>query len=190
MYYLSGAVRPEIEHPNLGWMVTPLMGNRVGNGRVWAADTGNFTRPDLYDTPRYLSWLQSMPLGSCLFATAPDVVGDADETWERSRDVLPLIRELGIPAALVAQDGLESVDWDSIDCLFIGGTTGWKLGWEAHRWVQEARERDKWAHVGRVNSWRRCAKASRWGCDSVDGTYLTFGPDTNTPKLLGWLDKL
>jgi hypothetical protein len=26
------------------------------------------------------------------------------------------------------------------------------------------------------------------GCHSVDGTYLTFGPDTNLPKLLGWLD--
>lgn len=26
------------------------------------------------------------------------------------------------------------------------------------------------------------------GCDSVDGTYLTFGPDVNLPRLLGWLD--
>ena len=28
------------------------------------------------------------------------------------------------------------------------------------------------------------------GCDSVDGTYLAFGPDVNTPKLVGWLKSL
>ena len=26
------------------------------------------------------------------------------------------------------------------------------------------------------------------GCDSVDGTYLTFGPDVNLPRLLDWLE--
>jgi hypothetical protein len=29
-----------------------------------------------------------------------------------------------------------------------------------------------------------------WGCDSVDGTYLTFGPRINLPKLLRWLAEL
>ena len=29
--------------------------------------------------------------------------------------------------------------------------------------------------------------ARRIGIDSVDGTYLTFGPSTNLPKLLGWV---
>lgn len=28
------------------------------------------------------------------------------------------------------------------------------------------------------------------GCDSADGTYLAYGPDTNLPKLETWLRKL
>jgi hypothetical protein len=45
--------------------------------------------------------------------------------------VLPKIRALGVPAALVAQDGLEDmidkIPWDSFDVLFIGGSTAFKL---------------------------------------------------------------
>jgi hypothetical protein len=32
--------------------------------------------------------------------------------------------------------------------------------------------------------------AVRMGCDSVDGTYLAFGPDRNLPTLLSWLREL
>jgi hypothetical protein len=28
------------------------------------------------------------------------------------------------------------------------------------------------------------------GCDSADGTYLTFGPLINLPKLKGWITNL
>jgi hypothetical protein len=27
------------------------------------------------------------------------------------------------------------------------------------------------------------------GCDSADGTFLTFGPDVNLPRLLAWLER-
>lgn len=46
---------------------------------------------------------------------------------------------------------------------------------------------DRWVHMGRVNSKKRLDTARAMGCDSVDGTYLTFGPDTNLPRLLSWL---
>jgi hypothetical protein len=29
--------------------------------------------------------------------------------------------------------------------------------------------------------------AKRMGCDSADGTFLTYGPDVNLPRLLSWL---
>jgi hypothetical protein len=45
-------------------------------------------------------------------------------------------------------------------------------------------------HCGRVNSWKRLAYAESIGCTSADGTYLTFGPEINLPKLLGWHDRL
>jgi hypothetical protein len=49
----------------------------------------------------------------------------------------------------------------------------------AHRLGAETKRRGKWLHMGRVNSARRFAIAELMGCDSVDGTYLTYGPDTN-----------
>ena len=54
--------------------------------------------------------------------------------------------------------------------------------------VAEAKERGKWAHMGRVNSMRRYDYARGIGCDSADGTYLTFGPTVNLPKVLKWID--
>jgi len=53
--------------------------------------------------------------------------------------------------------------------------------------IAEAKRRGKWAHMGRVNGRSRLLAAVGAGCDSVDGTYLAFGPDTNLPKLLRWL---
>ena len=40
--------------------------------------------------------------------------------------------------------------------------------------------------MGRVNSERRWRYADAIGVDSCDRTFLTFGPDTNLPKLLAW----
>ena len=90
--------------------------------------------------------------------------------------------------ALVAQDGLtiDACPWADIDALFIGGTTAWKLGPQARALVAVAKMRGKHIHMGRVNSERRYRYAAAIGCDSADGTYLTFGPDRNLPNLLAW----
>lgn len=131
MIYLSGAIRPEAAGTaGLGWLLTPNMGNRVPETGWWGADNGCFTQPKTYSDERFLGWLQDRApqRDRCLFATAPDVVGDAAATLERSLPMLAKIRELGFPAALVAQDGLESLEipWSSFDVLFIGGSTEWK----------------------------------------------------------------
>jgi len=44
--------------------------------------------------------------------------------------------------------------------------------------------------MGRVNSEIRTLTMHADGFDSVDGTYLKYGPDENWPKLNRWLDKL
>jgi hypothetical protein len=41
--------------------------------------------------------------------------------------------------------------------------------------------------MGRVNSERRYRYAYAIGCDTADGTFLTFGPDTNIRRLRAWL---
>jgi len=159
---------------------------------LWAADNGCFKQPDI-DPEKYLDWLYSLKpfQETCLFATAPDVVGDALETWERSKNVLPAIRALGFPAAFVAQDGIEhwsAIPWDSFDCLFIGGTTEWKLSSDAFWLCREALKNGKWVHMGRVNSFRRILIARFAGCHSTDGTQLAFAPDKRYDQLKKWLD--
>jgi len=160
---------------------------------LWAADTGCFKHPDGFDRAKYLAWLDGKRefVNNCLFATAPDIVGDAEETWRRSEPVLPLIRELGYPAALVAQDGIEdmSIEWDAFDALFIGGTTEWKLSEVALQLVAAANARGKHTHMGRVNSWKRLRLAALAGCDSTDGTRGVYAPTKALPEILGWLRK-
>lgn len=204
----------------IGYIDTPAQGNvRPPGVPIWCADNGCFGKGYPGDE-MWLQWLaeNAGDVERSLFATAPDVVGDAAQTLERSRPWLPEIRQLGYPAAYVAQNGQEDLEvpWDEFDCLFLGGSkecvpcgyvfredrkpdrrepcphcglllTEWKLGLQARLLVLDARLAGKWVHMGRVNSKLRYDYAKSIGCDSVDGTYLTFGPSKNLPKLLSWL---
>lgn len=187
-------------HRHLGLLVTPASGlqAQIGRYRLWAADNGCFAetpaRP--FRPAAFLRWLAALPREGCLFAVAPDVVGDAAATLARSQPMLPRIRDLGFPVAVVAQDGLEHIDragdldWTGFDALFIGGSTEWKLSQAAADLARRARDRGLWTHMGRVNSYRRLRAAASTGFDSVDGTYLAYGPQVNGPRLMDWLDRL
>ena len=193
MRYLSGAVRESVmtAHPSLGVILTPMMGNSPDLRCVaWAADTGCYAQPERHSDEGYLDWLDKRPRETCLFATGPDVVADAQATWERSRRMLPQIRELGYNAALVIQNGIEfmNVSWDSFDAVFIGGTTEWKLGLAAYEFGLEAKAHGKYLHWGRVNSLRRMFMARKAHADSADGTYIAFAPDLLLPRVCRWLD--
>lgn len=179
----------------MGLMLTPAAGTGhkdIVQTAPHAYDTGCYTQGDRFHLAAYLDWLDRMGgRDTCLFATAPDVVGDAAATWERSAPVLPELRRRGWRAALVAQDGLEHlpVAWETFDCLFIGGSTEWKLGRAAADLVRQARERGKWCHMGRVNSGRRLLYATRIGCQSSDGTYMAFNPSEAISRMGRWLGR-
>lgn len=199
--YYSGAVRQELLDRNrndLGVLLTPNSTTQQPDIAFvpWAADNGCFTQPKTYSDARYLGWLRRMVDDghgeSCGFAPAPDVVGDAAATLRRSLPMLPAIRECGVPAALVGQDGLENlvVPWDEFDVLFLGGSDAWKLGAGARALTAEAKRRGKLVHMGRVNSLKRLAYAHEIGCDSADGTFIKFGPTANSYALGRWLDEI
>lgn len=185
----------------LGYIDTPLQGNKRPAGVTWCADNGCYNEAT-FDIDRWWGWLEknSHDAATCVFATAPDVVGSHEQTVKRSLPWLQRIRDLGYPAAFVAQDGSQpdNVPWDKFDALFLGGTNDFKLGPDARALIPEAKKRGKWVHVGRVNSRKRyLAFASPLlsggfgdgkGCDSCDGTYLVFGPSINLPKLLSWIE--
>lgn len=201
VYLTGGGVNPKTlpvlaRHPMVGVLTQPASLHRsyVAPFPVWAADNGCFTKGESFVLADYLRWLASFRdlAPRCAFATAPDVVCDAAATWRRSAPVFAQLRALGFKAALVAQNGIEAVDvaWGEFDALFLGGDTEWKLSRHARAITAEAKRRGKWVHMGRVNSMRRLEIAADFGCDSVDWNYLGFGPDTNLPKMLGWLDAL
>jgi hypothetical protein len=176
-------------------MLQPGMGNLPPEGQPWAADNGRFSRPKMYSDEGYLRWLDARPgRERCLFATAPDVVGDAAATLALSRPMFGPIRALGYPVAFVGQDGMEAipVPWDDFDVLFLGGTTAWKLSWGAAVLAREAKDHGKWVHMGRVNSLKRMRIAKAFGCDSADGTYLRFrrtkGSGVGEAEIRSWVE--
>ncbi|MFG3438400.1 hypothetical protein ACGF0J_14245 [Nonomuraea sp. NPDC047897] len=195
MLYLAppstARIREHIHGGRLGAIVTPSSGNRVPEEGWWAADSGIFGSSYVGDEA-YMRWLEERAefAGRCLFATAPDVVGNAFATINRSYPFLQRIREMGYPVALVAQDYMEFCnwwDWDDFDCLFVGGSTAWKLSPAAAVLARTAAAAGLWVHVGRVNSLKRLRYAARvMDADSADGTLLTNGPDAHLPAVLGW----
>jgi hypothetical protein len=205
VFYLSPystILAADLDDHRVGLLITPQSHrpNQYGvAGFVWAADNGCFTLGDRFELGEYLEWLDTFceaEREACLFATAPDVVGDWSATLERSTAVderfgcspLEAIRWLGYPAAIVLQDGatVDSVPWSEIDAVFVGGSTEWKLSPAAAELMAEAEARGKWAHMGRVNSRKRTLLAAELGAHSADGTYIVFGPTTNGPKLARW----
>ena len=134
---------------------------------------------------RFLRMVDALSgLPGCLFVVCPDIVGDAGLTSLLFEEYAPLLWRHGLPPAYVLQEpGVEYdrwwIPWGSIGALFIGGaTTEFKLGPEVEAIVAEARQRDIWVHMGRVNSLRRLAYAASIGCDSIDGTQWVRFRDT------------
>jgi hypothetical protein len=173
----------------LGCIDTVAQGNRRPPGVTWALDNGAYS--DRFDEANWWRYAQANAGDpGCLFAVAPDVVGDALATLARSGLWITPLRELGYRVAYVAQNGIEEtgVPWHALDVLFVGGTTGFKLGaYVRDELIPEARDRGVWVHVGRVNSERRWRYFTALGVDSCDGTILTRGPDVNLRRVEAWL---
>lgn len=166
-------------------MVTPDEGKAPVGGVPWALDNGCFSAR--WSPERWLATLarhQDQP--GCLFAVVPDLVADARATNSMWCRWMHAVLRYGYRAAYVLQDGCQGIPLGA-SVAFIGGSTDWKLGPEARALVAHAKERRLWVHMGRVNSQRRLQYAAAIGCDSVDGTFLAFGPDTNLPRLKRYL---
>lgn len=197
--------------------------------RHWAADNGCFSRGGAFNEVEWLRMLDRAVTTidgaheTVLFAVAPDVYdpaagrGDWRATIDRSLPVFSKIQDLGIPAAMVFQDGLEEhleeVPWDEFDVAFIGGGDAFKLGHPtkkvggnphymivdgqaseaSRRWarlIHECFVHDKPIHVGRVNSHIRLCFSIEAGADSVDGTFIAFGGQKNLGRIRQWYARL
>lgn len=175
------------EHPNLGRLIQPRHYGGEWDG-AWAADNDCFQAFDRKAYLKMLAHLTEAKNDRLLFVTAPDVVGDSTATLAYFHAYEPMLHDLELPVAFVAQDGLsiEATPWDCLEALFLGGTTEWKMGFQAARLAREAKQRGKWVHMGRVNSDRRVKYAQSIGCDSIDGTKFSKFADTYIPAYLSW----
>jgi hypothetical protein len=154
-------------------LLTPLTRFRPQKPeQSFAIDNGAFAGFDRQSFERLLD--REYPRRElCRWVALPDVVGSARRTleaFEYWRERVP-----GWKVALVAQDGQEHlpIPWDSVDAIFIGGSTGWKLGTYAADVIRTAKIVGKWVHVGRVNTPGRFEYFQELGADSIDGTGLS-----------------
>lgn len=195
MILVSGAtatVGQYLPHPHLGYLLTPRIARpkNVALARrsgCWAADNSAFSN---FDPARFCGFLETISrVPGCLWVTCPDVVGDGGATLAKYRVWEPVVTEVGLPVAFVAQDGSEDLDlpWSRMACLFVGGSTAWKLSQASRDLIGEAKRRRKWVHVGRVNSLKRIRWCVECGADSFDGSGFGMFPAANIPKGLRWV---
>lgn len=183
--------------PGLGILLTPAAGNAVSWARrlglPWACDNAAFSGfdPDAYAAMVgrvFLRLATNSTLTRPLWITAPDVPFDSAATRRIFDDWEPFLAARDLPIAFVAQDGTtpSDVPWEKVSCLFLGGSTAWKLSDPAQALTCAAKARDKLVHMGRVNSRRRLLLAASWGVDSIDGSGFSRFPDATIPRALGW----
>lgn len=157
----------------VGMFKTPLSGYgfpRLSKiGMPLALDNGCYSG---FDERKFRKMLDDAKTVDCdiLWVACPDVVGDAKATntlFQQWRDTLT-----GFNVAYVGQDGAEDLDipFNAFDCLFIGGSTEWKLSESARTVIAEAKHLGKVVHVGRVNSEKRLRYCHQLGVDTVDGS--------------------
>ena len=195
MIYLSGAVyKPILTWEHGGIVLTPEMGNCPNlEGVTWLADNGCYTAGARFSTDKWLQFLWKWrDQGHCVMAVAPDVPFDMGATLKRSIPLFPLIRRYGYPIGLAIQNGIEHchISWEEFDAVFIAGDKAFKTSRIAREICDEAKRQGKHVHIARRNSYKALQEAQGMQADTVDGTYLAFGPDKNWPKLQKWFTQL
>lgn len=193
-WQVAGEVRDDI-----GNLLTPQEGSAriVCSWSYHGLDNGCYSKVIPFNALKWYTWVRSHVKyaamgGTCLFSVAPDVVGDAYKTFNRSLVWLPVLRKLGYKAAFATQDGLTQalLPWDWFDVLFVGGTNAWKLSDASWAIVREAKRRGKYVHVGRVNTLARLRMCADNAVDSVDGNMMKYASDRNWWKLVSMLDTI
>jgi hypothetical protein len=162
---------------DFGILATPGMygiPSGIKDGMKWAADNQAFTKG--FNPDKFFPWLEKMSeyKSTCLFVVCPDVVGNAVETLSLFQQYQSSFG--GWPVAFVAQDGMENLEFPASQlwqCLFIGGSTVWKMSAAAIDCIHRAQSIGKHIHIGRVNWLRRyehfasLENSERFTCDGT-----------------------
>lgn len=197
IYYtsLSSSYFDLISEKNyLGAIIGPIHGYKLRPEWDVIADNGCFSNKWKEDT--WYQWISNFNEKGVhpRFVVCPDVVdlSGENETHPETLDLwnywAPKIRKLGHSPAFVLQRGAKYNNLPSdAEYLFIGGDTEFKLGKDVEK-ICEVFSDKLWIHMGRVNSKKRLNLAKSWGCKSADGTFLSFAPKNNVPRLIKWFE--
>lgn len=173
----------------VGDFISPRARQLVGKTPVWAADNDAFSG---FNPDRYRRMLDAIvkAKGNPMFVTVPDVVCNHPRTLDLWYEWSAEIRQRGLPAAFVLQNGCEDhwhywhaghaeeFPFETVDAFFIGGDTEFKFSEPVREIVSAANLHGKWVHMGRVNSIKRMTYAKNIGCDSCDGSGMARFPST------------
>lgn len=178
---------------HLGILLSPACGNgierTISSGLPWAIDNGAFSGFDAEAYMKLVAKCEGHQRHGLRWVTAPDVVGDHDATLALFDQWGMYLMRRHLPIAFVAQDGCTRGDipWDYIECLFIGGTTEWKLSQHVVTLILVAKMKCIPVHVGRVNSRKRIRWCFDQGVASVDGTSMSRFSETYLPKFTAYI---
>ena len=182
MIYLAPNNAPKSEQ-HFGLLIS-LNSQRAIEKPVWAMDNGRFGAKGVNSNWTDDKWFKMLKKyqpynATCKFCVVPDVPYNAKETLAIFPKYASVVRSFGYPVAICTQDGMTpaDIDWEAIGAIFIGGSDEHKMGQEAISILLEAKRRDKWTHVGRVNGAVKIMQ-KLWFVDSVDGTTLAIEKST------------
>jgi hypothetical protein len=186
-----------IPHDYLGKYVTPKSHSNtkaldliLTQGCTWGADNDCYIG---FDESKYIKMIERLPRVDTLkYITMPDVVGNHEKTIVLFEEWHKKLHKEKLPIAFVLQDGctVKDVPFDKTKAIFIGGTTEYKLSETVRNIVEIAKKKNKWVHMGRVNSIKRITYARSIGVDSFDGTSFSMFANTYIPKTLELLKKI
>jgi len=194
---LSQGKLDAVKHKDyIGLIMTPRtwhMAKLEKHELLWAGDNDCYSGK--FNPAVFTKWLQDNVEWSkrCLFVACPDVIYDAKATLRLFNKWHDIIRGFGYPTAIVLQDGMteDQIKELDVEAVFLGGSTDWKMGQEALKLLNIAKELGLYRHIGRVNSLKRLRHFIGFA-DSFDGTDYVFRPILATKMyipFLMWLEK-
>jgi|DEB0MinimDraft_6_1074348.scaffolds.fasta_scaffold66030_2 hypothetical protein len=159
---------------------TPLTQYKTNKNLNYILDNGCFSN---FKEKTWLKMVKQAILDdNCLFFTLPDEVGSHKKTLELFKlwqlyleNELKFSQKLIIKkSGFVLQDGatIDTIPFDKISSIFLGGTTQFKMSLQALKILQKAKSLNKYIHIGRVNTISRAVKFHGLA-DSIDGSGLS-----------------
>lgn len=172
-----------------GWLFTPFIKNKPILDIPYYSDNGAFAKSKPFTDHNYQRHIEYCAKVGVNWLTAPDCVGNSVETNRLFRVWLDRLQ--CVPIAYVLQDGIkiDEIPFNECVCVFLGGSTEFKLSDYALKLCYTAKERGKMVHIGRVNTIKRI-KHFEGIADTIDGSSWSRFANSTLPDFIRYKESL